>query len=244
MDSYNATIKEIHALSPGERRSMVELYLSHYDATSENIFREDLATKSLALLVHHVNRLVGFTTIQMYERAWQGRPIRVVFSGDTVIDRQHWGQQALAFAWIAHMGDLKRRFPYMPLYWFLIVKGHRTYRYLPAFSKSFHPHWSITREDLRELADHLAIEKFGADYNPQAGVVELAISRGQLKPEIAYPGHGELRHAAVRYFLERNPHYRSGHELVCLCELAEDNLKPLARRIFNQGSVCRIRGCA
>jgi hypothetical protein len=31
---------------------------------------------------------------------------------------------------------------------------------------------------------------------------------------------------------------------VCLCELAEDNLKPLARRIFNQGSVCRIRGCA
>ena len=31
--------------------------------------------------------------------------------------------------------------PEQPLYWFLIVKGHRTYRYLSAFSVDFHPHW-------------------------------------------------------------------------------------------------------
>lgn len=244
MDLYNATIRDVSKLSTAERRAMAELYLTHYDATNEEIFREDLESKSSALLVQHANRIVGFTTIQLYERLWNDRPIRVVYSGDTVIDRRHWGQQALAFTWIGHMGDLKRRTPHVPLYWFLIVKGHRTYRYLPAFSKSFYPHWAMNRDDLKLLADHLAMEKFGAEYNPRTGVVELTKSRGQLKPEIAYPESGELRHEAVRYFLERNPNYRSGHELVCLCELTETNLKPLARRIFGQGSVCRTRGCA
>jgi len=244
MTSYEASIRDIHALSAHERQSMASLYLSHYDSAGERQFQQDLESKTQALLVYWKSRLVGFTTLHVYDRKWSGHTIRVVYSGDTVMHREHWGQQALAFTWIAHMGELKRAVPEMPLYWFLIVKGHRTFRYLPAFSKSFFPHWSASREDLKPLADQLAREKFGNDYNPRTGVVDFAMSRGQLKPDIPYPKGGELRHEAVRYFLHRNPNYLMGHELVCVCELREDNLKPLARRIFSRGSACNLRGCA
>lgn len=223
---------------------MATLFLSHYDRTDEALFAADLEAKSQVLLVHRGGQVVGFTTLHVYERNWNGGPIRVVYSGDTVVDRFHWGQQTLAFTWIAHMGELKRQAPDIPLFWLLIVKGHRTYRYLPVFSKSFFPHWSVNRDDLKPLADQLAAEKFGHHYNPQTGVVEFAVSRGQLKPDIAFPKNSELRHDAVRYFLDRNPNYLVGHELVCLCELSEDNLKPLTRRIFCRGNPCTTPGCA
>jgi hypothetical protein len=41
----------------------------------------------------------------------------------------------------------------------------------------------------------------------------------------------------VKFFLERNPQFAQGHELVCLCEIEEANMKPMTKRIFNKGVV-------
>jgi hypothetical protein len=67
----------------------------------------------------------------------EGAPIMALFSGDTIISHHHWGEQELAHAWCYFAGQIKRQCPELPLYWFLIVKGHRTYRYLPAFTRRF-----------------------------------------------------------------------------------------------------------
>src|SRR5262249_37360328 len=154
------------------------------------------------------------------------------YSGDTVVDRAHWGQQSLAFAWISRMGALKCEQPDISLFWLLLVKGHRTFRYLPVFGKSFYPHWSIDRSDLKPLADALAKEMFASDYNPMTDVVEFGHSRGHLKPHLALPAPQELDRPGVRFFLERNPGFQRGHELVCLCEVEEHNMKPLTLRLF------------
>lgn len=229
--SYSATIAMVRELTGYERRRMCEIYLRHYDGSDEQRFFADLEQKDEVLIVYHHDRIVGFTTFQFYPYQWNGEEVIVVFSGDTIVEREHWGQQVLAFRWIEHMGEIKRRTD-KKLFWFLIVKGHRTYRYLPTFAKSFYPHWSNDRADLKSLADELAREKFGTQYNPGTGVVEFTSSQGHLKGEIASPGEEEGKKEAVRYFLERNPGYQSGHELVCICELDESNLKPLARRLF------------
>jgi hypothetical protein len=39
----------------------------------------------------------------------------------------------------------------------------------------------------------------------------------------------------VAFFLRSNPGYTQGDELVCLTELSCSNLRPLARRVFEQG---------
>ena len=170
---------------------MADLYLAHYDGSTRKRFEADLATKNEVLLIFADDVLIGFTTLELYARVWAGQRIRVVYSGDTVVDRAHWGQQTLAFAWIRRMGELRRSAP-EPLYWFLIVKGHRTFRYLPAFAQRFIPHWNQADAGLKPLLDFLASEKFGADYNPASGVVEFAASRGHLRAEIAEPAAEEL----------------------------------------------------
>lgn len=235
MGIYVATCKRIAEMTEDEQASMQQLYLAHYDGCTEQQVLADLQDKNEVILVRFNGEIVGFTTLKVFECPWEQRTVRIVFSGDTVVDRAHWGQQALAFAWIEKMGALKRERPELEMYWFLIVKGHRTYKYLPVFGKSFYPHWEIDRSDLKPLADDLAKMRFGPDYNPASGIVEFAQSKGHLKADIALPTEEEMSKDSVRFFLERNPNYIHGHELVCLCEISEQNMKPLTRRIFRKG---------
>jgi hypothetical protein len=174
--------------------------------------------------------------VLFYDAEWRGQKVRVVYSGDTIIRQDCWGQQALPAAWLRRMGKLREEEPSTPLYWFLLVKGHRTYRFLPSFAYAYYPDPEITRPDLKSLADELASRKFGDDYNRVTGVIEFERSLGNLKEKIAHPSEREARNPAVRFFLEKNPGYLRGHELVCLCSVAADNLKPFARRIFEEGS--------
>jgi len=228
MTGYKTLIRKIRDLTASDRADLAKLYLSYFDGSSVEQVNSDLENKSEILLVYCDCVLIGFTTMEIYD---------FQYSGDTVVDKAHWGQQALAFAWIAKLGALKRQRPATPLYWFVIIKGHRTYKYLPAFGKSFYPHWSIDRSDMKPLADALASQKFGTDYCSETGLVQYAQSKGHLKREIAYPSEEEKTKDAVRFFLEKNPGYLLGHELVCLCEITEENMKPLTKRIFAKGAL-------
>lgn len=152
LGEYTAYFRKVSDLTENDRREIVRIYLTYYDGNNETQILSDLRNKSEVLLIYCSDVLVGFTTLQVYECQWKGEEIRIVYSGDTIVDRAHWGQQALAFAWIARMGELKREKPNVLMYWFVIIKGHRTYKYLPTFGKSFYPHWSVDRSDLKPLA--------------------------------------------------------------------------------------------
>ncbi len=234
MRNYQSDIVAIENLPNDTITKMAELYLENYEGTSEALFRCDLAEKDEAIVLYSGAELVGFTTLRVYSAIHSGSPIRIVFSGDTIVARKDWGQQELAFSWIRRIGEIKARAPDIPLYWFLLVKGHRTFKYLSVFGKSFYPHWKINRSDLKPLADQLASASFNDQYNPESGVVEFSTSRGHLAPSIAEPTAEELAKEATRFFLKKNPGYRTGHELVCLCELELANMKPLAARLFGR----------
>jgi hypothetical protein len=232
-NNYKTICKGVDKVTTDERKEIVELYLQYYNGSDENRVVRDLNNKNVIILMTFENKIVGFTTLEFYERQWRNKNIRVVFSGDTIIKKEHWGQQSLTFACIKRMGEFKQEKPEDPVYWFLIVKGHRTFKYLPVFIKFFYPHWGYQSNTLKTLSEFLALEKFGKDYNPKTGVLEFLSSKGHLKDEIAYPNENEKKKPAVNFFLERNPDYIKGHELVCLCELDMNNMKPLTRRIFN-----------
>src|SRR5690606_30558377 len=97
--------------------------------------------------------------------------VRVLFSGDTVVERTDWGSPALAVEWLRFAGTIARAGA-TPLYWLLIVKGHRTYRFLPAFARRYVPHHELAESpDERALLSALACEKFGAHFDAATGVV-------------------------------------------------------------------------
>ena len=225
---------EICTLAAVERAAMYELYARHYDAADRLRFETDLDDKRYAVLLHdEAGALQGFSTLVEYEREFDGCNIGVLFSGDTVIDAEHWGQQALAFAWLRLAGVRKMQAPQRPLYWFLISKGPRTYRFLTAFAHQFWPaRDQATPADAQALMDKLAHERFGIAYDRNTGLIRFTESHGHLRSPYAFVSDAHRRRPDVDYFLARNPGYVSGDELVCLCELTADNLRPLARRIF------------
>ena len=232
MTDYTASLISVPNLTQAEAEGMLALYESMYVLPDQDFFREDLAGKQEVLLLHSGSSLVGFTTLQVYDFVLEGSPRRIVFSGDTVVHRDHWGQQVLARRWISRVGELHRQDPGLPIYWFLVVKGHRTYRFLSAFCTRFHPHWERPAPELKVLADRLAVERFGEHYDAGTGLVRYPSSRGHLRSDVAEPTGRERALPEVAYFLERNPDYQEGHELVCLFEFTGSAMKPLTRRIF------------
>jgi hypothetical protein len=225
---------DVASLGADARDAMYALYARHYDAATRARFSRDLADKQYAILLHDETGLLqGFSTLAVYEREFEATKVGILFSGDTVVDAQHWGQQALAFAWLRLAGELKARASERALYWFLISKGHRTYRFLTAFSREFWPAvHRATPARMQALMDALARDRFGTDYDAASGVIRFAQSHGHLRERFAQVSAAHRQRPEVAFFLARNPGYARGEELVCLCELAAETLQPLARRVF------------
>jgi len=78
---------------------MYRLMEAHYAALSRERFRTDLAEKDRVILLQdRQGRVRGFSTLQCYPFTppTTHENVRIIYSGDTVIDRRHWGSQALA----------------------------------------------------------------------------------------------------------------------------------------------------
>lgn len=215
---------------------MHALYASYYDAAPEGLFAGDLAGKDWVIELREDGILRGFTTLAIMHFTAGDVERRAIYSGDTIIDHRFWGEQALATAFCRFAGALKASDPETPLYWFLITKGHKTYRYLGAFSHCYFPnHREATPAEAQACLDALARARFGDSYLAGRGIVHYEVSRGHLKPEWADIRPSLRARPDVRFFLERNPHYKQGDELCCLAELSSGNLRSHARRAFVAG---------
>lgn len=237
MTELDYEITPVESLGEQTVSEMYALYRRYYDGTSDSLFRGDLAEKDLVVLLRdEAARIQGFSTTVVTEHMFEGSRLRAFFSGDTVVDEQYWGQQTLSTAWFKLTGGIKAADPGSPLYWFLLVKGHRTYRYLRAFFNVFSP--AYDRETLpreKALMDMLARDRFAEAYDSERGLISFPTSHGHLDSSLADIPAKDRKRPDVVYFLERNPGYVRGDELVCLTELVSDNLKPLARRLFEEG---------
>ena len=67
------------------------------------------------------------------------KQVRLLFSGDTVIEERHRNSLSLPVAWGKMMLGILSEQPTAPLYWLLISKGYKTYRYLPVFFHDYFP---------------------------------------------------------------------------------------------------------
>jgi len=212
---------------------MFQLMESHYDYVNRAQFEADLAWKDTAiLLLDEEGAIHGFSTIALNPKGTEGANYDILFSGDTIIDRQYWGTQELVRGFSLAAGERKQ--PGRRLLWMLLSKGHRTYAYLPLFAHRYFPAVDPERQ-AEELAPVLAIcadQLFGAAWKPEQGIVRFEERVGQLKPELADGTLTRPKNKNVQFFLERNPGYAEGDELVCMTELEPDNLRRTVRQAF------------
>lgn len=227
MSRLHAEVVDVGKLDRRTRWAMCALLDQHFEGVTRAVFERDLEAKDHALLLRDGSgALRGFTTLAVTRHRVGGAALPVLHSGDTIVDRAHWGSLALPMAWIGAVRALRDRHGGR-MVWLLICSGPRTYRFLPVFFRQYVPRATTGAPDLREgaqaaLKDVLAAARYGDAYDAETGIVRLREPQ-RLRASIRdLPGVRRDRH--VRLFEELNPGATEGDELVCLADLADTNL--------------------
>lgn len=220
-------------LDAGQRSAMFTLLSRYFDGVTSSQFEKDLAEKNWAILLERNSRLVGFSTLAVYETSFEGETVTVVYSGDTIVAPEAWNSPALSRAWIGCVRALREQYPNGKYYWLLLTSGFRTYRFLPLFWREFHPrHDRTTTPVQKRLLNFLANERFGSQYDPASGTVRFTQPQ-RLKEGMNTVPHGKTADPHVAFFLRQNPGHVAGDELVCLTELFDANLTAAGRRMVS-----------
>lgn len=216
---------------------MVALFELYYEGGSQALFEHDLAGKTHVIELRDGAQLRGFSTLALFDIDQPGEHARGIFSGDTIIHHENWGEQALATTFCEFAGAVKAEAPDKALYWLLISKGYRTYRFLQVFAHEYFPAPRMpTPERIKALLDHLCTRRFGAAYDAECGVIRMNEASGtRLKPQWCEVRDNLLHVPDVAFFLQQNPRFAQGNELACICTLDAANLRSFALRAFRKG---------
>ena len=146
-------IKEVSA---SDIDAMFALMDEFYDNMDRAVFETDFYAKDYCIILRNEEgRLVGFTTQKVMSVNADGKQIHGMFSGDTIIHKDYWGDTELFRVWAQFWFPYAEQ--YEEFYWFLICKGYKTYRILPLFWREFYPKCrTATPEYERKIMDAYA----------------------------------------------------------------------------------------
>ena len=226
----------VQNLADAEIAAMYRLFAAHFDNVDEIGFRSDLAEKQWVVRVSNKAGLLGFTSLRFLRVRYEAEELSVVYSGDTIVANEARSGTSFARTWISAIRWLAQHYSVRELHWLLLVSGFRTYRFLPVFWREFLP----SRERIALPTEYrrmqaAARQLFGDRYDADSGIVRFA------RPQICRADRngiapGRMQDPDVAYFVESNPGYADGDELVCWTRLTHDNLTAAGRRI--------VRACA
>jgi len=226
-------VRPVGSLSSRERGEMFSLMARYFSNVSRTVFERDLSEKEWCVLLTEASGQVkGFSTMMLVRAVVDDRPVAAVYSGDTIVDREHWGESILSRLWSRQAFDLASQIPEEPVYWLLLSSGYKTYRFLTTFFREFYPtHERQTPPEAKRVMEALAHAKFPGRFDPVAGVV-YPENAAPLRSGVADVTEKRLADPHVAFFVSANPGHARGDELVCLTVLAPENLTPAGRRML------------
>lgn len=212
-------------LYPSVRRRLFELFQLVQDRADESRFYADLDDKDgvIVLRLGGNGTIYGFSTFKVFEPpprpGQQGRSPRILFSGDTAVDPQYWGQRELTRTFGRILLRL-RCTSTGPLYWLLSSKGYKTYLLLAHYFPQSWPRYdNVMSDEVRDLRDQLGERAFGDAYDVQSGVARLEGTLDRVRDALTPLTEQEMADPDIRFFVESNPGHADGDEMVCLAQL-------------------------
>jgi hypothetical protein len=204
---------------------MLHIIRNHFGDISSNAFLDDLWGKDGVILLYDENRTIqGFLSYMFIASLYRGETIVALHTGDTIISSRHWGSSVLfaTFGWLVYSFMKYNRDK--RCYWFLTTKGYWTYILLSLLSKRFFPRAAtVTPEYEQGLIDHLATKHYEEFFDKKKGIITS--SADCLKGDFTKIPDCLTIDPDIQFFISRNPGYRVGQELACLCEVSERSLK-------------------
>ena len=226
-------------VTESEYAGMYSVFARYYENVNPSRFKADWALKDwVILLKSDTDEVAGFSTLQTYRHDGHAGCAEIIYSGDTVVDRAYRTNGYLAGAFGHFLLRKVERSNGCPVYWLLTSKGVRTYRFLPVFFNTFFPaHDCPTPAPAKRLVDEVAVAKFGGAYSPTTQTLSHRSRRDRVRASEHEPCLLQRRDPHVRFFLDRNPGYAVGDELVCLTPMSRENLNARGRRVVDHTEV-------
>jgi hypothetical protein len=234
------------SLTGQQRARMLALMQVCYAGVSPERFERDLDEKQYVILLYarRTGELAGFTTVRVAEERVEGRAVEVVYSGDTVIHPDHWGQKELQVRFASFLLWRKLRRPLRPLHWLLLSAGYKTY----LLAVNYFPR-TLPRHDWEAPAERqgflhaLATRWFGPQYDAARGTLRFSGPHYHVRQGVAPIDREAAAHPHIAFFARHNPGHGEGEELVCLAEVRlRDLLRALGGLSVKQLGLLTRRG--
>jgi hypothetical protein len=221
-------------LSDFEKSQMFKIMENHYENMIFEKFLKDLSEKDkIFILIDEKENIKGFTTIKFMDFNIENKKIKGVFSGDTIVDKDVGFEIQLQKMWVNFIFKYLKANPQESLYWFLICKGYRTYGFLPMYFKKYYPNYEYNTPAFeKSIMDNYAFLKYGKNYDKTTGIIYNDGSNDYLKDDVAPVTERKLKNPVVKFFVEKNPGYVNGDELVCLAQFSFSNFKDVFERML------------
>jgi hypothetical protein len=228
-------VTELSEVPSGRRDEMFALMDRHYENMRRSDFDRDLAEKRwvIELVESGSGRLCGFSTQRMLDLSVAGRKVKSLFSGDTIVERRHWGSTALALAWGRLAFAVMDEYRGDELVWILISKGFRTYRFMPVYFREFFPRWDAPAPAwAANIIRAFGQTAFPDRYDAATGIVRAPAEGCRLRPELGNAAVERTSDPHVQFFARANPGHGQGDELVCVAPLTRANFSRTAERLI------------
>ena len=214
--------------------TMFTLMSKYYDNLKLENFLNDLTDKDCVILLKNLkDEIKGFTTLKIYDFEVDKFNIKVVYSGDTIVEKSYTWELELHRCWGKFVFDLVSMQPDYRFYWLLISKGHKTYKFLPIYFKTFYPcYHKETPQKKKKIMDMFGNLKFHKDYDPHAGLIYNGGNKDFLKKGQLLIPKEPKSNPHINFFLNKNPEFFKGNELMCITRLSWDNLQKTYYRLM------------
>lgn len=214
-----ARYQPVHKVTVHDLRAMYAVFTRYYDNISLEQFIEDMSAKTGIIVLRDQNedRIVGFSTLKSKRLRIGHRRVTGVFSGDTILEREYWGNRSLQVAFYGRMVREKIKRPLSPVFWLLISKGYKTYLLLANNFVRYYPDVEGRFDWLEPYVDAYCRILFPGAYSPDSRLLDFGEGSTHLKGEVTPITRTMRQHnPKIRFFEECNPSWQRGTELPCI----------------------------
>lgn len=217
-DRVTGQFRPIADISVADCLSMYNLFIQYYDNTPLDVFVRDMSRKTGVFVISRVkdDKLVGFSTITNFEVDSNGKRVRCLFSGDTVVDRAYWGTSALRITTFLYVIRQKILHPFTPLYWYLISMGYRTYMVMANNFPNYYPCVDGDKPELRDIAVQASEHLFPGMLDRDRMMIHFGDDACKLKGDVTPITPADRQHPKIAFFEKRNPRWMHGDEMPCV----------------------------
>ena len=166
---------KVDTLTVQDITRMHELFQENYAFSPLSTFISDMEKKDGVFVVREkeTQRIVGFSTLGIYQFKLGGRKAIGLFSGDTILERTYWGSRSLSQAIALKMFWESCKHPFTAQYWTLLSKGYKTYLLITNNFKEFYPNRKGNSPKLEAMVKEYSEAMFPGKLDPEKMILDF-----------------------------------------------------------------------